>query len=186
VKVKRKVDTSQIHMLDASAALEIDADMELEISRVMSDLFDPGVMSELGVFLERNGTDRPTIKGDPDSHIPHTADSRLASIRRRIIENKRNPLSLGLIHDALVSRGLAKVEGGKLVVESGFVRKVIDSTLGTDSEGMSDADALAQLNLSEQYIVLARIMKSPKNVVHTDTQPSIPVPLSVLSLSQSG
>ena len=186
VPVKRKTDTSKIHMLDARAASEIDADMELEISRVMSDLFDPGVMSELGVFLERNGTDRPAIKGDPDSHIPHTADSHLALIRRRIIENKSNPLPLSLIHDALISRGLAKVERGKLVVESGFVGKVIDSTLGTDSEGMSDADALARLNLSEQYIVLARIMKSTKNVVHTDAQPSVPVPLSVLSLSQRG
>ena len=75
----------------------------------------------------------------------------------------------------------------QLDVEEGFVKKVIDSTIGTRiaDQDISDKQAFEQLSLSEKFMVLERILSSKKSVVHTTTQKPLRVPDKEFSVNQA-
>ena len=187
------------------------------LQRVLSDVLDTGPIIKLGVWLDRYAVDTPAIMNDPDSPIPQTADPTLVLIRKRILDKgvtldiiqdalkyvgMAEAVGGRVVHrtrgpDVLYKRavpkkgikaGDVKERGGELVVADGFIRDLIDSTMGTESvvaEGAkADEAAFARLDESGRYMLLARIIDSKKESVHTDTQKSVAIPASKLSVSQ--
>jgi hypothetical protein len=132
--------------------------------RVLTEIYDSPTLLSLGLWLDRNAADRPTVKSDPKARLPKTASHRLRYIRQRLIEKK--DVTMGMIKDALIDRGLAKVENGRLIVEPGFVDKVISTTLGVEK-------SFGDLTLSERFMVLERVLQTEKQVVHTSEQKPI-------------
>ena len=180
--------SEQIHAVEVIGKSEGGAAL---LQDALSDIFDTKSIMSLGVWLDRYTVDKPAIRNDPNSPIPQTAPPLLASIRRRILEGG---VTLGVIKDALVHVGMAEVGGGKLVVADGFIKDLIDSTMGTESVVVDDAKvdakadeaAFERLDESERFILLARIINSQKESVHTEagTQKPVGIPASDLSVSQ--
>ena len=189
------------------------------LQRVLSDVFDPKSIMRLGVWLDRYAVDKPAIRNDPNSPIPQTAPPFLVSIRRRILEGgvtlgviKDALIYVGMSEvvggeviyrrrkpDVLYKRAVPKKgikagdvrkPGGEEVVADGFIRDLIDSTMGTESvvaEGAkADEAAFARLDESGRYMLLARIIDSKRESVHTEagTQKPVGIPASKLSVSQ--